>query len=167
MTANVTTDLPTPALVLSLASLALFSLADLRCRTAPGVEVFFLSAVSLAALTGPLTAALVVLAVVWGLVRRSPPMLALPLLLHPSTWAVVLIGAGVRRRLIGGADLLALGGLACLFDWQVPVLALVGVELWRRGWGKWGAGPMPAMPGMFLGLTVYVLWELALDRLAA
>lgn len=29
---------------------------------------------------------------------------------------VLLAGAGVRRGMIGGADLLALGGLVCLFE---------------------------------------------------
>jgi hypothetical protein len=146
-----------PIAILSLSSLALFSLADLRYRVVPGVTLFFMAAVLLAAPKDPLRVALVVVAVGWGIRRGWPHLLVLPALFHPSTWVVLLTGAGVRKGMVGGADLLALGGLVCLFGWPVAVMVLVGVELWRRWW-KWRRpGSVPALPGMFLGLIAYLL----------
>lgn len=145
--------------ILSLACLGLFSLADLRYRVAPGIELFFLSAALVGAFADPLRVGMVLLAVSWSR-WRLPPVLALPALLHPSSWAVLLAGTGVRRGAVGDADLLALGGLACLFDWPAPLLALVGVEVWRLWWRRARPGPVPAMPGMLLGLVAYCLWGL-------
>jgi len=146
----------TPAALLSLASLALFSLADLRYRVVPGVAVFFLASVLLAAPVDPVRVGLVVMAVGWGWLRW-PSILIIPTLFTPSTWIVLLTGAGVRRGMVGGADLLALGGIACLFDWPATVMALVGVELWRRVPRK--SESVPALPGIFLGVGGYILWE--------
>jgi hypothetical protein len=147
----------TPAALLSLASLALFSIADLRYRTAPGMPLFFLAAVALGARSDLLRVGVVVLAVAWGARRGWPSIFVLPALLHPAAWAVLLAGAGVRRGMIGGADLLALGGLACLYDWPASITALMGVELWRQWWRAREPGPAPALPGMFLGLGGYLL----------
>lgn len=149
----------TPAGLLALCSLGLFSLADLRDRTAPGMAVFFLAAVAMGARADPLRTGLVVLAVAWGTIRAWPTLLILLPLLHPSSWPVLLAGAGARRGMLGGADLLALGGLACLFDWPASAAALAGVELWRRWWGRGRAGPAPALLGMMLGLGGYLLWS--------
>lgn len=154
----------TPAAVFSLSFLALFSLADLRNRTAPGMTLFFLSAVAFGASRDPLRAGLVVSAVAWGTLRSWPSFLALPSFLHPSTWAVLLAGAGVRRGMIGAADLLALGGLASLFDWPASAAALVGVELWRRWWQVRQPGSVPALPGMFLGLGGYLLCQILFQK---
>jgi hypothetical protein len=149
----------TPTAFLSLGSLLLFSLADLRYRVVPGVTAFFLAAVLLGAPADLLRVVLVVSAVCWGIWPRWPSLLVLPLLLYPFTWAVLLTGAGVRRGIVGRADLLVLGGLTCLFDWPAPVLALLGVELWRRLWRrKQRTEPVPALPGMLLGLCVYLMW---------
>jgi hypothetical protein len=153
----------TPAALLSLASLALFSIADLRYRTAPGIPLFFLAAVALGARSDLLRVGLVVLAVAWGARRGWPAIFVLPALLHPAAWAVLLAGAGVRRGMIGPADLLALGGLACLFDWPGSIAALMGIELWRRWWGRRQTGPVPAFPGMFLGLGGYLIWQAILQ----
>jgi len=60
--------------------------------------------------------------------------------------------------MVGGADLLVLGGLACLYDWPATVCALVGVEVWRMFWKKWESSPVAALPGMGFGLIVYLLW---------
>lgn len=47
---------------------------------------------------------------------------------------------------------------ACLFPWPAPVLAFLGVEAWRRLWLRRGLpGPLPAMPGMLIGLAAYLL----------
>jgi hypothetical protein len=148
----------TTAELFALASLALFSLADLRYRVVPGVTLFFLGAAAVAAPDDPLRVGLVVLAVAWGALRGWPAYLVLPALVHPATWAVLLTGAGVRQGVIGRADLVALGGLACLFDWFVPLAALLGVELWRQWWGRRGVSPVPALPGMLVGLGGYLFW---------
>lgn len=146
----------TPAALLSLASLTLFSLADLRYRVAPGATVFFLAAVILAAPEDPLRVSLVVLAVGWGLLRWPSFLIALAIF-FPFSWTVALTSGGVRRGLVGAADLLVLGGLACLFDWPATVCALVGVEIWRRFWKKQASCPVPALMGMLLGFTVYLI----------
>ena len=147
----------TPEAILSLTSLALFSLADLRYRTVPGAAVFFLASVLLAAPADPIRVGLVILAVGWGWLR-GPSWVILPALISPSTWMVLLMGAGVRQGIVGEADLFVLGGMACLFDWPATVMALAGVELWRRRWPRKYSAPAPAIPGLFLGLCAYFLW---------
>jgi hypothetical protein len=157
----------TPAALLSLGALGLFSLADLRYRVAPGAPAFFLGAVLLAAPADPVRVGLVVLAVGWGTWRGWPALLGWLALLHPAAWAVLLAGAGARRGLVGRADLLALGAMACLFDWPGAGLSLAGVEVWRWFWQHWPLGPdgpgdragVPALPGMLLGMVVYFLWR--------
>jgi hypothetical protein len=153
----------TPTVIFSLATLALFSLADLRYRTVPGAAVFFLASVLIAAFADPIRVGLVVLVVGWGWLRW-PSMLIIPALFSPATWVVLLTGAGVRHSIIGEADLLALGGIACLFDWPASVIVFVSVELWRRWWKRRSRpdhpGDCPALPGMLLGFSVYLLWKL-------
>ena len=121
----------TPATLLSLASLTLFGLADLRYRVAPGAAVFFQAAVILSVPENPLRVSLVVLAVGWG-VLGWPSFLIAPALFFPSNWPISLTSVGVRQGVVGEADVLVLGGLACLFDWPATVCALVGVDVWRR-----------------------------------
>ena len=140
--------------ILSLASLALFSLADLRYRVVPGAAVFFLASVLLAAPANPIRVGLVILAVGWGWLRW-PSILIFPILFTPSTWMVLLAGAGLRQGIVGDADLLILGGVACLFDWPATVMALCGVEFLRRCQRR--SGSVPASPGIFLGLAAYLL----------
>ena len=143
-------------------ALALFSLSDLRTRLAPGIEWFFLGAVLITAPAAPLVTGLVALAAMWGLLPGLPGWLALPLLFLPSTWPVLLTGFGVRRGVVGRADLLAIAGLACLFPWPALVLSMLGLEAWRRLWRLRQAGPVPAIPGMLLGILVYLLLRLFL-----
>jgi phage shock protein PspC (stress-responsive transcriptional regulator) len=146
--------LMTPEAILSLTSLALFSLADLRYRVVPGAAVFFLASVIFAAPADPIRVGFVILAVGWGWLRW-PSLFIMPALLTPSAWAVVLTGAGVRRKMVGEADLLILGGIACLFDWPATVMALGGIELMRHCQRR--PGSVPALPGIFLGLAAYLL----------
>ena len=146
-----------PELILSLGCLGLFSLADLRYRAAPGAALFFLAAVLIALPDNPLRVGMVVLAVLWGMMKKWPALLALPLLLHPSTWAVFLVGTGVRRGEIGRFDILVLGGVACLFDMPAPILALVGVELWCRWLGRNREGFAPGLPGVLGGAAGYLI----------
>lgn len=149
--------------LLLLGAFALLSLADLRYREAPGILVVYLAALYLEAARDPLRAASVALAVIWGHWRAWPGVLAWPALLHPAAWVVMLAGYGVRMGIVGRGDLLAAGALACLFPWPAPVLAFLGVEAWRRLWVRRGlAGPLPALPGMLIGLAVYLLfWRVA------
>jgi len=156
--------------IFSLASLGIFSLADLRYRTVPAAEIFFLGSVLLALRSNvstalntspnPLAVGIIVLAVAWGILRW-PGWMAWPLLLYPPAWIVLLAGFGVRQVVIGKSDLLVLGGLACLFPWPAIVLVLLGVESWRR-WLRWRgkSGMLPAIPGMFLGVAAYVLLKI-------
>jgi len=78
------------------------------------------------------------------------------LLLYPPAWPVLLTGYGYRKGLIRRADLLAIAGLACLFPLPAVLLSLHGLELWRRVWIRKQAGSTPALPGMLLGLAVYI-----------
>ena len=45
--------------------------------------------------------------------------------------------------------------LACLFPFPAVLLALIGLEFWRRFWIRRHAGNVPALPGLFLGMLVY------------
>ncbi|MCG2659233.1 MAG: hypothetical protein L6437_03175 [Kiritimatiellae bacterium] len=151
--------------IFSLASLGIFSLADLRYRTVPAAEIFFLGSVLLASQSSPLAVGFIVLAVAWG-IARWPGWIAWPLLLYPPAWIVLLAGFGVRQGLIGRGDLLVLGGLACLLPWTALIFVLLGVESWRR-WLRWRgkSGMLPAIPGMFLGVAAYVLVKIILPGL--
>lgn len=138
-------------------SLAIFSLADLRYRLAPGIEAFFLASILISVPTNPLGTAMVVMAFAWGWMGALPGWLVLPLLFLPSNWPLLLTGFGVRHGLVGRGDLLAITGLACLFPWPALVLALLGLEVWRKIWRKRQGGPVPALPGLLLGILVYLL----------
>jgi hypothetical protein len=143
--------------LLSLCVLTMFSWADLRYRTAPGIGAFFLGAVLIAGPKNPLLVGLIVLAVGWGWFHSWPAVLAWSLLLAPVTWAVLTMGIGVRKGGIGHADLLAVGALACLFPWPALVLSLVVMVLWGRWWTRFREGPIPALPGILIGLCFYVI----------
>ena len=151
-----------PTAITFLLPLALFSLYDLRYRLAPGIGLFFLGAVLLSAPSDPLRSGAAVLATAWGLCT-APGILAIPLLLCPSSWVVLFIGYGVRVGVVGRADLLAMGGIAALYPWPATVLALIGAELWRRWWRARHVGPAPALPGMFLGVSVYWVSRLLVE----
>jgi len=139
----------------------LFSLADLRYRDVPGIEVFFFSAVLLGVISNPWGVAAVVFSVAWAWMRSWPVSLIWASLFNPAAWPVLLTAFGVRRGVVGGADLWAIGGLACLFPWPAVILSLAGVELWRRWWQRRHPGPVPALPGMLLGLLVYLCGQVA------
>ncbi len=145
----------------ALASFALFSFGDLRYRLVPGIEVFFIGSALLTLSTGPLQTGLVVLACIWGVWRDLPGLAALPLLFYPPAWPVLLTGYGHRRGLVGRADLLAVAGIACLFPLPATLLALLALEIWRRVWLRHHRGPIPALPGLLLGLLAYSLVPLS------
>ena len=140
-----------------LTSFVLFSLADLRTRLVPGIELFFLGTILLTLPATPLQTGIILFAYAWGLFRNISGWLAFPLLFYPPAWPVLLTGYGYRKGLIGRADLLAVSGLACLFPLPAVLLSLFGLELWRRFWIRRQMGAIPALPGMLLGLLVYVI----------
>ena len=134
--------------------------ADLRYRLVPGIELFLLGTILLTLPANPVQTGILLLACAWGLLRNLPGFLSLPLLFYPPAWPVLLTGYGFRRGLIGRADLLAVTGLACLFPLPAVLLALLGLDLWRRVWIRRQAGPIPALPGLLLGILVYVGWKM-------
>ncbi|HMN00152.1 MAG TPA: hypothetical protein PKC99_14165 [Anaerolineales bacterium] len=146
----------------ALVSFTLFSFADLRYRLVPGVEWFLLGTILLTFPSHPIQSGLILLACGWGVFRNLSGWFALPLLFYPSTWPVLLTGYGYRKGLIGRADLLAIAGLACLFPLPAVLLSLLGLELWRRVWIRRQSGSIPALPGMLLGLLVFLLFRLFL-----
>jgi hypothetical protein len=147
----------------ALVSFTLFSFADLRYRLVPGIELFLFGTILLTLPANPVQTGLLLLACAWGLLRNLPGYLALPLLFYPPAWPVLLTGYGFRRGLIGRADLLAITGLTCLFPLPAVLLALLGLDLWRRIWIRRQAGPIPALPGLLLGLLVFLLFRLFLQ----
>ena len=75
---------------------------------------------------------------------------------------MLLTAYGYRRGLIGRADLLAVAGIACLFPLPAVLLSLLGLEVWRRAWIHRMGGSIPALPGLLLGLLVFLLIRLLL-----
>jgi hypothetical protein len=141
-------------------SFTLFSFADLRYRLVPGIELFFLGTILIALPVTPLHVSLIVLACLWGLLRYLPYWLAIPLLFYPPAWPGLLTGYGYRKVIIGRADLLAISGLACLLPLTAVLLALIGLEVWRRFWVRRRAGSIPALPGLLLGILLFFLVHL-------
>jgi hypothetical protein len=147
----------------ALVSFTLFSFADLRYRLVPGIELFLFGTILLTLPANPVQTGILLLACAWGLLRNLPGFLSLPLLFFPPAWPVLLTGYGFRRELIGRADLLAITGLACLFPLPAVLLALLGLDLWRRVWIRRQSGPVPALPGLLLGLLVFLIFRLFLQ----
>lgn len=144
-----------PRVLYTLVCLAWFSLTDLRARTAPGVEYFFAGSVLLEVRENPLQVGMVVLAVI-GVLRNWPFSWMSLLLLHPATWMVVWVGYCYRKKMVGGADWLALAGIACLFAWHIPIGVWLGVLVWQFGWKKTKKEIIPAFPGIFLGFMISI-----------
>lgn len=147
----------------ALVSFALFSFADLRYRLVPGIEWFLLGTILLTFPSHPIQSGLILLACGWGVLRNLSGWFALPLLFYPPAWPALLTGYGYRKGLIGRADLLAIAGLACLFPLPAVLFSLLGLELWRRIWARRQSGPIPALPGMLLGLLSFLLLRLLLS----
>jgi hypothetical protein len=140
----------------ALVSFSLFSYADLRYRLVPGIEVFLFGTILLTFPITPLQTGIVVLACAWSIFRNLSGRFALPLLFYPPVWPVLLTGYGYRRGIIGRADLLAISSLACLFPLSAVLLALFGLEMWRRVWIRRQIGSIPAIPGLLLGILIYI-----------
>jgi hypothetical protein len=147
----------------ALVSFSLFSYADLRYRLVPGIEVFLFGTILLTFPASPIQTGIVLLACLWGIFRNLSGWFAIPLLFYPPVWPVLFTGYGYRKSIIGRADLLAISGLACLFPLPAVLLSLLGLELWRRLWVRRQHGDIPALPGLLLGLIVYLLLRLFLQ----
>ena len=147
----------------ALASFTLFSLADLRYRLVPGIELFFLGTILITLPASTVQTGIISLACAWGIFRNLSGWFALPLLFYPPAWPVLLTGYGYRKGLIGRADLLAISGLACLFPLPAVLLAIFGLEIWRRIWIRRQTGSIPALPGLLLGLLAFLLLRLVLQ----
>ena len=91
---------------ISLFSFAMLSLVDLRIRVVPLIEVFFGIAAFLAFPDDRLHVTVLILAVIWGIFRRIPSLFLLPFLFYPPSWPTLIVGFGVRKQMIGQADLL-------------------------------------------------------------
>ena len=146
----------------ALVSFSIFSYADLRYRLVPGIEVFLLGTILLTFPATPIQTGIVFLACLWSIFRNLSGWFAIPLLFYPPVWPVLFTGYGYRKGIIGRADLLAISGLACLFPLPAVLLSLLGLELWRRLWVRRQHGEIPALPGLLLGLIVYLLLRLFL-----
>lgn len=149
----------------ALVSFSLFSYADLRYRLVPGIEVFLFGTILLTLPVTPLQTGIILLACGWSIFRQLSGWLALPLLFHPPAWPVLLTGYGYRKGIIGKADLFAIAGLACLFPLPAVLLSLFCLELWRRLWLCRQVGDVPALPGLLLGMVIYLLLRLILQTL--
>lgn len=147
-----------------LISFAIFSIVDLRTRLVPFIEAFFVIAVFFAFPEGELHVTVLVLVVLWGLFHRIPARFALPFMFYPLSWPALLVGFGVRKQMIGRADLLAVAMIGLLFPFPAVIMALFGFEFWRRWWMTRGNyGLIPALPGLFLGLAGYSLLQIGLS----
>jgi hypothetical protein len=150
---------------ISLFSFAMLSLVDLRIRVVPLIEVFFGIAVFVAFPDDRLHVTVLILAVMWGVFRRLPSLFLLPFLFYPPSWPTLIVGFGVRKRMIGQADLFALAIVGVLFPFPAVIMSLLGFEAWRRWWVSRGnCGLIPALPGLFLGLAAYSVVQLAWSR---
>ena len=147
----------------ALVSFSIFSYADLRYRLVPGIEVFLFGTILLTFPATPIQTGIVLLACLWSIFRNLSGWFAIPLLFYPPVWPVLFTGYGYRKGIIGRADLLAISGLACLFPLPAVLLSLLGLELWRRLWIRRQQGNIPALPGLLLGLIVYLLLRLFLQ----
>jgi hypothetical protein len=155
----------TPIQTISLISFAVFSIVDLRTRLVPFIEAFFIIAVFFTFPGDKLHVIVLVVAVIWGLFRRIPAWFALPFLFYPLSWPALLVGFGVRKGMIGRADLLAIAMIGFLFPFPAVITSLFGFEFWRRWWIRRGNdGLIPAMPGLFLGLAAYSLLQVGLSE---
>jgi hypothetical protein len=146
----------------ALVSFSIFSYADLRYRLVPGIEVFLLGTILLTFPATPIQTGIILLACLWSIFRNLSGWFAIPLLFYPPVWPVLFTGYGYRKGIIGRADLFAISGLTCLFPLPAVLLSLLGLELWRRLWIRRQQGNIPALPGLLLGLIVYLLLRLFL-----
>lgn len=149
---------------ISIFAFAIFSIVDLRTRLVPFIDVFFALVAVFTFRDNPLHVGTLAVAVAWGVFWSIPSWIALPFIFVPVSWPILLIGFGVRKQMVGKADLFALGIIGSLFPIFAVIAALLGFELWRRWWMNRGnCGLIPAVPGLFLGLAGYSIVQLGIQ----
>jgi len=112
------------------------------CKCLPHL-FFFIASFLIGASEDLLRVGAVSLALAWSLFKPIPLWIALPGLLDPASWGLFLAGSGARSRMIGRADLLGIAGVAAVFSWPGVVMALLGVEGWRRLYIRHSGMPSP------------------------
>lgn len=152
---------------LMLAGMLIFSFADLKYRVIPAIEVVFFGVVLLVVRDYDIwQVGIVVLSVLFGVFPRVPTILGMTLLFFPYAWPTLMFGYGVRKAIVGKADLYAVGIVSLLFPQDVAIAAVVGGYLSIRLWAKaWKQRPIPLIPGMSLGVLVGLgaRWVMALS----
>ena len=152
--------------IFSIFAFALFSVVDLRSRFVPFIDLFFVLAGIYVFADTPWHVLALAICVIWGSFQRIPARLAFPLVFYPLAWPILLVGFGVRRKMVGKADLFAIGTIGFLFPISAVIAALIGFEFWRRWWvGRGNGGYIPAIPGMFLGLAVHSVVQVGMQIL--
>jgi len=157
--------------LLFLSLLILLSLADLIYRVAPAVEIFFVGCVVAAILyqnQNLIQVGAITLSVAYG-AAMLPTAAMIPLVLLPLTWPSLLVGYGVRKELIGRGDLFAIGGISVMFSLDITVVAIIGMVLWSRWWGRKFRNKsfptlIPLLPGMVIGMIVGIGLHLLLGN---
>lgn len=139
---------------LILVGMLIFSIADIKYRVIPAIEVVFFGVVLLVVRDYDiLQVAIVVLSVLFGVFPRIPKILGIALLFFPYAWPTLLFGYGVRKAIVGKADLYAVGIVSLLFTQDVAIAAVIGGYLSIKWWTKaWTQRPIPLIPGMSLGV---------------
>lgn len=139
-----------------LSTFAVLSIADLKWRSIPSIEIIFFGAAVVSLADNTWAAAAAILIVLWGALTSVTGWVTLPAWFVPSAWPTLLVAFGVRKRMIGRGDLFAAGAMTCLLPWQGMIISFLTLEVWRRWWLARGhGGPIPALPGLFLGVLAY------------
>lgn len=144
---------------------ALLGLIDLRHWSVKIAPFFFWGAAIYSFTQNPFYAAVIVMAVGWGM-WRWPNYLLLLVLFTPAAWPVLLYGHTYNAKLSGPHDLLIVASIALVYSWPAVVAAILGVEVWRR-WFRWRFplyAKFPGIAGQFIGLTGYILASLLLHH---
>jgi hypothetical protein len=141
---------------LILAGMLIFSIADIKYRVIPAIEVVFFGVVLLVVRDRDLLhVGIVVLSVLSGVLPRVPKILSMALLFFPYAWPTLLFGVGVRNTIVGRADLYAVGIVSLLFTQDIVIASIIVAWLWIKWWGrKWSQRAVPLVPGMSLGVLI-------------
>jgi hypothetical protein len=143
---------------------ALYCVVDMKQSSMVIMRLYFIGALSLGLWLHPLQAISVGLAVGWGTIGWMNFLLPI-LLFSPYALPVLFYSYASRNgRLMGGTDILALASIGCIYSWPAMVSSVLGLEVWRRWWRYRFPQDAycPGYPGLFAGLSVYLIANLAL-----
>lgn len=146
----------TATLLLILSAFLLYCFSDIKYRSTPAVEIFFLGAIAIAIGGGDFAKiSVVVLAVCFGLFSSVPRQIGYCLMFFPVAWPVLMFGHGVRGEIVGRGDLYFIGILSALFTWDVVIASLFAMFLWGKYWrGYQVTRSIPLIPGMVVGAVI-------------